>query len=106
MSSSLPVPIPDECRGCGACCSLTIDLRPEDSPPKHLIRTTTDSDGTLHRTLAQAPSGFCAALDPLTHACTIYDQRPGVCRDFEHGSTACACAVNRHPWLVSNTSPR
>jgi uncharacterized protein len=37
----------------------------------------------------QRGDGACAALDPDTLLCTIYDQRPQVCRDFARGSTLC-----------------
>lgn len=33
--------------------------------------------------------GWCAALDRNTHLCTIYERRPGICRDFEEGGDGC-----------------
>lgn len=33
--------------------------------------------------------GWCAALDRSTMMCTIYELRPGVCRDYEMGGIDC-----------------
>lgn len=33
--------------------------------------------------------GWCAALDRETMSCTIYENRPWVCREFEVGSFEC-----------------
>lgn len=33
--------------------------------------------------------GWCAALDRNTMRCTIYEQRPDICRDYEMGDNAC-----------------
>lgn len=37
----------------------------------------------------QHGDGACVALDPETLLCTIYEQRPQVCRDFQRGSELC-----------------
>lgn len=37
----------------------------------------------------QRGDGACAALDPVTRLCTIYDQRPQVCRTFHRGEPLC-----------------
>jgi Fe-S-cluster containining protein len=39
--------------------------------------------------MARLADGWCAALDRGSMACTIYDQRPLVCREFEVGSDEC-----------------
>jgi Fe-S-cluster containining protein len=33
--------------------------------------------------------GWCSALDRQTHLCTIYENRPWICREFEMGSDEC-----------------
>jgi len=39
--------------------------------------------------MARLDDGWCAALDRNTMACTIYENRPKICRDFEMGSFEC-----------------
>ena len=39
--------------------------------------------------MARLEDGWCAALDRETMLCTIYDNRPWVCREFEMGSHDC-----------------
>jgi Fe-S-cluster containining protein len=33
--------------------------------------------------------GWCAALDRETYMCSIYENRPWICREFEMGSYEC-----------------
>ena len=33
--------------------------------------------------------GWCAALDRKTMLCTIYEQRPIICREYEAGDSDC-----------------
>ena len=33
--------------------------------------------------------GLCAAVDRVTMLCRIYERRPGVCREFQMGGSAC-----------------
>ncbi len=33
--------------------------------------------------------GWCSALDRQTFMCTIYENRPWICREFEVGSYEC-----------------
>lgn len=42
--------------------------------------------GWVMRRLAD---GWCAALDRDTKMCTIYERRPGVCRDYVMGDSDC-----------------
>jgi Fe-S-cluster containining protein len=37
----------------------------------------------------QRGDGACVALDAATHLCTIYEQRPQTCRDFNRGEALC-----------------
>jgi Fe-S-cluster containining protein len=39
--------------------------------------------------MVRSDDGWCAALDRDTMLCTIYERRPGVCRDFEMGGSDC-----------------
>lgn len=41
------------------------------------------------RCMDQQGDGACVALDAATRLCTIYEQRPQVCRDFDRGSSVC-----------------
>jgi len=53
--------------------------------PGHL--TTTDAWGGV--VMARLEDGWCAALDRATWRCTIYPQRPWVCRALEMGGEEC-----------------
>lgn len=39
--------------------------------------------------MARLEDGWCAALDRDTMMCTIYQQRPLICREFEEGEHEC-----------------
>jgi Fe-S-cluster containining protein len=57
----------------------------DDAPPVAL--TMQDRwGGWVMRRLAD---GWCAALDRRSMRCTIYPQRPGVCRDYPMGGSDC-----------------
>ena len=59
---------------------------PEDrGVPRHMIDRTADG----LQVMAQDEDGWCVAVDPQRMHCSIYDQRPGVCRAFEMGSRDC-----------------
>lgn len=74
------------CDACDAvCCRLTVVLMPEDRVPRHLTATT---DRGLE-VMAHNEEGWCVAIDPLHMCCTIYDQRPTICRKFAMGSAYC-----------------
>ena len=74
------------CASCAACCcQLEVMLMGDDDIPRRF--TGEDAwGGTVMRRL---DDGWCAALDRATMLCTIYEQRPGVCRDFTMGASAC-----------------
>ena len=40
--------------------------------------------------------GFCSALDRETFMCSIYENRPWICREFEMGSYECNIERNVH----------
>jgi len=62
-----------------------VDLVPESMVVEH--------DG--QRCMEQRGDGACVALDPVTKLCTIYDVRPGVCRDFDRGGELCVKVLER-----------
>jgi Fe-S-cluster containining protein len=39
--------------------------------------------------LAHNEEGWCAAIDPLHMRCSIYDERPSICRRFSMGGPYC-----------------
>ena len=75
-----------ECSTCEAvCCRLTVVLMPEDKVPEWMM--TRDDRGM--ETMAKSEDGWCVALDRKTFACTIYDERPGICRKYAMGGPSC-----------------
>lgn len=74
------------CAACDAvCCRLTVVVMPTDRVPRHLVAR---GDHGLE-VMAQNEEGWCVAIDPLRLRCTIYEQRPLICREFEMASGAC-----------------
>lgn len=74
------------CSRCDAvCCRLTVVVMPEDNVPEHLVDRTSQGLSVM----AHGEDGWCVAVDPLHMRCTIYDQRPGICRKFAMGSAYC-----------------
>jgi Fe-S-cluster containining protein len=61
-----------------------VELRPGDVVPDEL---TIDRSGA--RCMDQRSDGACVALDPRTRLCTIYEERPQTCRDFQRGEPLC-----------------
>ncbi|MDQ3204930.1 MAG: YkgJ family cysteine cluster protein [Pseudomonadota bacterium] len=74
------------CSSCDAvCCRLTVVVMPEDLVPRHLVERGEHGVDTM----ARGEDGWCAALDPVNMCCSIYSQRPSVCRKFAMGSAYC-----------------
>ncbi len=46
--------------------------------------------------MARLDDGWCSALDRDTWMCTIYENRPWVCREFEMGSHECIAERSEH----------
>jgi Fe-S-cluster containining protein len=85
-----------DCSDCGACCRSAYDAvdvgRREPVVARHpaLVRA---HDGRL---ALERAGDRCAALDgELAYRCTIYDDRPRTCRDFERGGRHCLDARRR-----------
>ncbi len=74
------------CTNCQACCCrLEVMLISETGVPERFIAT----DRWGGRTMARSDDGWCAALDRKTMSCSIYQQRPFICREFEMGGYEC-----------------
>jgi len=82
-----PLPEPEvsytNCKAC--CCRLEVMLITDTGVPDYFIAL--DQWGS--QTMARLADGRCAALDRITFKCTIYDNRPWVCREFEMGEYEC-----------------
>lgn len=76
------------CAGCGLCCHLVVELRASDIVPAHLVADRNGVD-----CMDQQSDGACVALDRVTRLCTIYEQRPQTCRDFQRGEALCLRTV-------------
>lgn len=75
------------CSACDAvCCRLTVVLLPGDRVP--LWFTTHDEHGL--ECMAKGADGWCVALDRDSMRCSIYDQRPSICRSFAMGGAHCS----------------
>ena len=74
------------CSSCDAvCCRLTVVVMPEDRVPRHLVER--NAHGV--EVMAHDEDGWCVAVDPLRMCCSIYEQRPAICRKFAMGSEYC-----------------
>lgn len=71
------------CRAC--CCKLEVMLITETGVPERYI----DIDAWGGEVMLRLEDGWCAALDRDTMLCTIYENRPFICRDFAAGSYEC-----------------
>jgi uncharacterized protein len=91
------VPIPD-CVPCGACCvyGLVIPInRREPEPLERYIEVTLDEapDIVIERTFEREEAdGRCVNMAGevgVEIGCTVYPDRPQICRDFDAGSDRC-----------------
>jgi Fe-S-cluster containining protein len=74
------------CSNCKACCCrLEVMIISDTGVPEEFIAR--DSYGG--ETMKRLADGWCAALDRETYLCTIYENRPWICREFEMGSYKC-----------------
>lgn len=71
------------CQAC--CCRLEVMLISDTGVPKAHI----SQDRWGGETMRRLDDGWCSALDRDTMLCTIYEQRPWICREFEMGSAEC-----------------
>ncbi|MDP5146228.1 YkgJ family cysteine cluster protein [Shewanella sp. ULN5] len=74
------------CSNCQACCCrLEVMIISETGVPKKYI----EFDKWGGETMLRLSDGWCSALDRETMMCTIYENRPWICREFEMGSYEC-----------------
>jgi len=74
------------CGRCDAvCCRLTVVVMADDAVPRHLV--VRNAQGV--EVMARNEEGWCAAVDPLHLHCSIYADRPAICRQFAMGGRAC-----------------
>lgn len=84
-SSNITDP-PISCSNCKACCCrLEVLLISDTGVPARYI--STDKWGA--ETMIRLDDGWCSALDRNTMLCSIYENRPWICREFETGSYEC-----------------
>lgn len=81
MTSSKPT-----CDTCeAACCRMQVLLIGDPDVPEGMTERSDWGGQVMHR----RADGWCTALDRGTMRCTIYQQRPQVCRDYEMGGIDC-----------------
>ena len=88
MTTKNKIPTETEvtCSNCEACCCrLEVMLLTDTGVPDRFIEI--DKWGGM--VMERLEDGWCAALDRNTMLCTIYENRPLVCREFEMGSYEC-----------------
>lgn len=90
----MPVEEAPECLACAACCrNWRIPVVESDFEQHGTPRDLVKPDPLHPREyLMRMRPGFaivCAALDVQTNKCTIYANRPTVCRQFERASRSC-----------------
>ncbi|MEI5638324.1 MULTISPECIES: YkgJ family cysteine cluster protein [unclassified Pseudoalteromonas] len=74
------------CSNCKACCCrLEVMIISDTGVPEAFI----ERDQFGSETMRRLDDGWCAALDRDTFMCTIYENRPWICREFEMGSYEC-----------------
>jgi len=74
------------CDRCDAiCCRLTVLLMPDDKVPEHYTEHTAEG---LH-VMARDEDGWCVAVDSKRMCCSIYEQRPAICRKFTMAGPYC-----------------
>ncbi|MGL4822795.1 MAG: YkgJ family cysteine cluster protein [Plesiomonas shigelloides] len=87
---NIPITIQPEneilCSNCQACCcKLEVMIISDTVVPRHHIAVDKWGGETMRR----LEDGWCSALDRETLLCTIYENRPWICRQFEMGSYEC-----------------
>ena len=75
------------CANCQACCCrLEVMIISDTGVPSEYIAI----DEWRSEVMDRLDDGWCAALDRDTLLCTIYENRPWICRKFEMGSYECS----------------
>lgn len=90
------------CSNCDAvCCRLTVVVMPDDVVPRHLVERTSQGLDVM----ARDEEGWCVAVDHRHMCCSIYDQRPAICRKFAMGSAYCRSERNIYREQVARGIP-
>ncbi|HEY6546160.1 MAG TPA: YkgJ family cysteine cluster protein [Dokdonella sp.] len=88
------------CTSCDAvCCRLTVVVMADDEVPRHFVERGPDGLEVMGR----CEDGWCVALDHARMCCSIYEQRPQVCRKFAMGSGY--CRSERHAYRMRHAIP-
>lgn len=92
----LPV-IPVDCKGCGACCSHPkdnkwVEVSAEDA--KLIDHNLLQPGDILEFAMLQDEQGRCMALT-ADGICSIYLNRPAICREVQAGSVICVDSLLR-----------
>lgn len=75
-----------KCSSCQACCcSAEVMIISDTGVPNQHI--SVDLYG--NESMLRLDDGWCSALDRDTLLCSIYENRPWICREFEMGSNEC-----------------
>ena len=74
------------CSNCKACCCRLEVMIISDTgvPDEHIKRDVWGGE-----TMLRLSDGWCSAMDRSSFMCTIYENRPWICREFEMGSYEC-----------------
>ena len=82
------------CANCAACCCrLEVMLITDTRVPDRFVATDRWGGERMHR----LDDGWCSALDRDTMRCTIYANRPWVCREFAMGGHECLLERSASP---------
>ncbi|MFW1470920.1 YkgJ family cysteine cluster protein [Vibrio parahaemolyticus] len=81
-TSSSKISCPN-CKAC--CCRLEVMIISDTGVPEQFIKR----DQYGGETMMRLNDGWCAALDRDSLMCTIYENRPWICREFEMASDEC-----------------
>lgn len=73
----------DNCQGC--CCQLEVMILSETGVPEAFL----SEDEWGGQVMTRLDDGWCIAMDRDTYRCSIYENRPWICREFEMGSFDC-----------------
>ena len=86
---NVPVDSSIRCSACQACCCrLEVMIISDTGVPQRYI----DTDEWGSEVMARLDDGWCAALNRDTLMCSIYENRPWICRALQMGSDECISA--------------
>jgi Fe-S-cluster containining protein len=93
------ISFPSTCRDCGKCCShesaYWVDLTPIDTIPNHMTHIKYDGSYWM-----RMQNNKCIAQLP-DNSCSIYENRPIVCKSFAYGSIDCCVILGSHKKLIT-----